>query len=125
MSSKTSSTQIKETRFDALKWVLVCLIVAAGVIGNAYYSAESLLYRVLALVVLALVAGFIALQTAKGAAFWKLLKEARVEIRKVVWPTRAETRQTTLIVLLVVVLVGLVLWGLDSLLSWAVSGIIG
>jgi len=123
--SKTSSVKQLATRFDALKWILVGLLIAVGVAGNAYYSEESLLYRVLALVVLAAVAGFVALQTAKGIAFWSLLKEARVEIRKVVWPTRAETRQTTLIVLLVVVLVGLLLWGLDSLLSWAVSGIIG
>jgi len=123
--SKTSSVTQPATRFDALKWILVGLLVAAGVVGNAYYAEESLLYRVLALVVLAAMAGFVALKTAKGIAFWSLLKEARVEIRKVVWPTRAETRQTTLIVLLVVVLVGLLLWGLDSLLSWAVSGIIG
>jgi len=123
--SKTSSVTQPATRFDALKWILVGLLVAAGVVGNAYYAEESLLYRVLALVVLAALAGFVALKTAKGIAFWSLLKEARVEIRKVVWPTRAETRQTTLIVLLVVVLVGLLLWGLDSLLSWAVSGIIG
>ncbi len=125
MSSKTSPVAEKETRFDALKWVVVVLLVAAGVLGNAHYAEESLLYRVLALVAVAAVAGYVALQTSKGVAFWSLLKEARIEIRKVVWPTRVETRQTTLIVLLVVVLVGLLLWGLDSLLSWAVSGIIG
>ena len=75
--------------------------------------------------VLAAVSGCVALQTAKGRSCWQLLKDARIEIRKVVWPTKAETRQTTLIVMAVVVAVGLLLWALDSLLSLLVSGIIG
>jgi preprotein translocase subunit SecE len=54
-----------------------------------------------------------------------LAKEARIEIRKVVWPTRQETTQTTLIVVVMVILVGLILWAMDSTLSWSVSGIIG
>ena len=67
----------------------------------------------------------VALQTEKGAWAWNLAKEARVEIRKVVWPTTQETTQTTLIVVGVVIVVALILWGLDSSLSWGVRGIIG
>ena len=74
---------------------------------------------------IAAVAGMIALQTAKGAAFWTLVKSSRTEIRKVVWPTRQETVQTTLIVVVFVLLVALMLWGLDSLLGWLVSLVIG
>ncbi len=66
-----------------------------------------------------------ALQTAKGKSFLVLAKEARTEIRKVVWPTRQETTQTTLIVVAVVLVMALLLWGLDSLLGWAVSLIVG
>jgi preprotein translocase subunit SecE len=121
----TTKTPSESPALDYLKWFVVTALVALGVLGNAYYSEESLLYRVLALVVLAVAGGFVALQTVKGRSFWLLLKEARVEIRKVVWPTPVETRQTTLIVLAVVALVALLLWGLDSLLSWLVSGIIG
>jgi preprotein translocase subunit SecE len=65
------------------------------------------------------------LQTEKGHAAWNLAKEARGEVRKVVWPTRQETTQTTLIVVAVVLFVSLVLWGLDSSLSWAIKGLIG
>lgn len=90
-----------------------------------YYSDESLLYRSLALVAIALVAAFLAIQTASGAAFWVLAKEARTEIRKVVWPTRQESTQTTLIVLAFVLLMSLILWGLDTLLGWIVSMFIG
>jgi preprotein translocase subunit SecE len=113
------------SKFDSLKWLVVIAIVAVGVVGNSVYANESLLYRVLALVALAIVAGFVALQTAKGKAFFRLFKEAKNEIRKVVWPTRQETLQTTLIVVVAVLIVGLLLWGLDSLLGWVVSGFIG
>lgn len=123
MSSKSASQET--SKLDILKWVVVVAIVALGVVGNAYYAEQSFLYRVLALLVLAIIAGFVAFKTAKGETLWKLMKESRVEIRKVVWPTKAETRQTTLIVILVVFLVALLLWGLDSFLSWLVSGIIG
>ena len=97
------------------------ILVAVAVVGNSYFSDESLLYRVLGILALAAVAGLIALQTAKGAAFWALVKGSRTEIRKVVWPTRQETVQTTMIVVAFVLLVALILWGLDSLLGWLVS----
>lgn len=117
--------EAKDSRFDLLKWLLVAALVIAGVVGNQYFSAEPILYRVLALLVVAALAGVIALQTSKGQAFWVLAKEARVEIRKVVWPTRQETTQTTLIVVAVVLVMALLLWGLDSLLGWLVSLIVG
>lgn len=117
--------EAKDARFDMLKWLVVAALVVVGVVGNQYFSAEPLLYRVLALLVLSAVAGLVAIQASKGQAFWVLAKEARVEIRKVVWPTRQETTQTTLIVVAVVLVMALLLWGLDSLLGWLVSLIVG
>jgi len=110
---------------DLLKWLLVFGFVAAGVVGNYYFAAESLLYRILALLVLALIAGWTALQTIKGKRFAALVAEARIEIRKVVWPTRQELTQTTMIVVAFVLVVALMLWGIDSLIGWIVSGVIG
>ena len=110
---------------DSLKWVLIVAIAAGGIAANVYFSAEPLLYRVLGLVVLAAMGVFIALQTTQGAAFAKLAKEARVEIRKVVWPTRQESTQTTLIVVVFVIVAALILWGLDALLGWLASLVIG
>ena len=115
------SVETTASRFDTLKWIVVFALVAVAVVGNSYFSDQSLLYRVLGIVALAIVAGLVALQTAKGAAFWALIKGARMEIRKVVWPTRQETVQTTLIVVGFVLLVALFLWGLDSFLGWLVS----
>ncbi len=120
-----AKAEAKDSRLDLLKWLLVAALVVVGVVGNQYFSAEPILYRVLILLVLAIVAGFVALQTTRGQAFFGLAREARVEIRKVVWPTRQETTQTTLIVVAVVLVMALVLWGLDSLFGWLVSMIVG
>ena len=121
----STKAELYDDRIDIPKWIVVAIIVVAGVYGNHYFAAEPVLYRALALVVLGLVAGFVALQTSKGKAFWALLKEARIEIRKVVWPTRPETTQTTLIVVAVVLVMALILWGLDTLLGWIISQFIG
>jgi preprotein translocase subunit SecE len=110
---------------DLIKWMAVIALIAVGVIGNSYYANESLLYRVLALLGLSIFALAIVSQTIRGAAFLSLVKEAKAEIRKVVWPTPQETHQTTLIVVAVVLIAGLMLWGIDSGLSWVISKIIG
>ncbi|MAD05779.1 MAG: preprotein translocase subunit SecE [Gammaproteobacteria bacterium] len=113
------------TTLDWLKWSIVVALLAAGVVGNWYFQEVSLLIRVAAILAAATAAGLIAVQTERGQGIWTLIKEARTEIRRVVWPTNQETTQTTLVVLLIVLIFALILWGLDSLLSWIVSSIIG
>ena len=110
---------------DWLKWVLVGIIVALAVYANWYYQDQSLFLRVLGLLIAGAAAFLIAIKTEKGNAAWNLIKEARSEIRRVVWPTNNETTQTTLVVLVMVFIFSLILWGLDSLLSWLVSSLIG
>ena len=112
-------------RLDQLKWVIVFGFIALGVVGNSYYAGESLLYRALALVTLAVIAAGIGLSTEKGSAFRERFREARVELKKVVWPTRVETGQTTAIVVVVVLVVALILWALDSLFAWVIASLIG
>jgi preprotein translocase subunit SecE len=121
----STTTESNQSVLDWSKWIVVAVIVAAGVVGNWYYQEQSLLYRVLALLGMAAVAAFISFQTTQGRALWTLMKESRVEIRRVVWPTRQETTQTTFVVLALVVVFALILWGLDSLLSWFVAIVIG
>jgi preprotein translocase subunit SecE len=99
--------------------------MCGGVYGNWYFQDESLLIRVLALLVGAGLAAFIAVQTERGRSVWGLLKDARTEVRRVVWPSNQETTQTTLVVLVLVLVFALILWGLDSFLSWVVSSVIG
>ncbi len=112
-------------RFDAIKWALVFLLVGGGVFGNYYFGSEPLLYRVLCLLVITGLAGAIALQTAKGSAFWSLAQGARVEAGKVIWPNRQERNQTTLIVVGFILLMAMLLWGLDALFGWLATFVIG
>jgi preprotein translocase subunit SecE len=121
----STSTESGQSVTDWFKWVIVAVIVVGGVFGNWYYQDQSLLYRVLVLLALAALAVLITFQTNQGRALWALIKESRVEIRRVVWPNRQETTQTTFIVVLLVLVFSLILWGLDSLLSWIVSIVIG
>jgi preprotein translocase subunit SecE len=104
---------------------IAVVIVAAGIYANSYFAAESLLLRVIGLLLGASVAGWLAGGTKRGKGFINLCLEARIEIRKVVWPTRQETVQTTLVVLVVIVIVALILWLLDWGLNAAVSSVIG
>jgi len=110
---------------DILKWIVVVGLVGGLAVGNAYFSGESVLYRALAAVAILALAGFVALQTVKGRAFADLIREARGELRRVVWPTRPEATQTTMIVIGVTLVMALLMWGLDSLIGWGVSSVIG
>lgn len=120
-----AKVETQEYQLDGLKWLAVVALISAGVVGNSYYSDFAVLYRVLALVALGVVAVFVSINTAKGAAFWGLLREAQAEYRRVVWPTRQEVNQTTLIVVAVVLVMALILWMLDTFLGWLASLIIG
>ena len=113
------------SRLDHLKWLIVFAFIATGVMGNSYYAGESLLYRVLTLVALAAVAAGIALTTQKGVAFREMLKEARIELRKVVWPTRQETEHATVIVVVTVLICSAFLGVFDAVWLWVTDWLLG
>jgi len=122
MSEKTEN---QSNRLDMFKWVVVFALLAGLVTANTVYGELSVLYRALAAVVVAVVAGFIAASTNKGSAFLSFAKESRTEVRKVVWPTRQEANQTTLIVLAATLVMALILWGLDGIIVRVVGFITG
>lgn len=125
MNAKVEQHQEAQSKLDWLKWIIAVALVAAGVVGNSYFEAEPLLYRVIGLIVLAIVAGFFASMTAQGKSFLQLLKEAQSEAKKVVWPNRQETAQTTLIVLVVVVVMAAFLFFIDWALNLGISALVG
>ncbi|ALP41564.1 preprotein translocase subunit SecE [Aeromonas schubertii] len=111
---------------DTLLWGLVFIILAAAVVGNYLLSSGvSAVVRAVGVVVVIAVAGALALQTTKGKATLAFARESRLEVRKVVWPTRQEAIQTTLIVLAVTAVMGLLLFVLDGALVWLVNLITG
>lgn len=113
------------SRLDWLKWTVAILLLLAGLIGNHYYSEVSLSLRVLAWILLLSASGFVASKTVKGRWVLDFVRDSKSELRKVVWPTRQETVQTTMVVALMVVVVALILWGLDSILIWAIGWLTG
>ncbi len=115
----------QSSNLDWLKWAIVAVIVAAAVYANSYFATEPVYLRAVGLLLAAGIAGWVGAQTERGRAFVHLCLEARVEIRKVVWPTRQETTQTTIVVLIVIFIVALILWLLDWGLNGVVSSIIG
>jgi|TARA_B100001248_G_C27236915_1_gene387531 preprotein translocase subunit SecE len=121
----TTNAENKAGSLDWLKWLIVVSLLSGGIFGNWYYQDEMLLVRVIGLLAIAAAAILVALQTERGRAIWALLKESRTEVRRVVWPSNQETTQTTMVVLLLVFIFALILWGLDALLGWIVSSIIG
>ena len=110
----------QSSRVDIVKWVAAALVLTAGVAGFYYYAEQFLPYRVLALLAATAVSLGIAYNTVAGKAMWTYFQDSRAELRKVVWPTRAETMQTTLVVAIVVVVVGVLLWLLDIGFGWAI-----
>lgn len=120
-----STEEQPSNSFDTVKWGIIFLLLAGAVAGNYVYGEQSVLIRAIAVVVMVGVAGLIALQTEKGRNAAIFAKEARTEVRKVVWPTRQEAVQTTGIVLVVTLLMSLLLWGLDSVLFWLVGLVTG
>ncbi|AEG02184.1 preprotein translocase subunit SecE [Methylomonas methanica] len=106
---------------DIVKLVLCPLFIVAGVVAFYHFSDLLLLYRVLGLVVIVSMAVGICFTTVKGRAVWQFMHEAKLEVRRVVWPTRDETVRTTLLVFAMVFIVGLILWLLDMFLFWAIQ----
>ncbi len=110
---------------DKIKLAVAVLLIAAGIAGFYYYADQALLYRVLGLLVAVGVSLFIALQTQVGMDSWNFGRSAVLEVRKAVWPSRQETVQTTLLVMVMVVIMGLLLWLFDMFLLWAVKLLTG
>ena len=106
-------------------WLLGLTIIAAAVWGNSFYSDIGLLYRVIGVIVISILGLFILTTTLEGKEALKTVIDSRTEIRRVVWPTRTETTQTTLIVLVAITIAALILWGLDSLFGWATAALLG
>ena len=113
------------TFVDTAKLILAVAILAAGFVAYYYFGDSSVLLRVVGVLIAVAVAAVVALQSAQGQTLWKFIQASRVELRKVVWPTREETIQTTIAVLIFAVIMGVFFWLLDLLLLYITSKITG
>lgn len=108
-------------------WLVVSAILLVGGVAGYYYFQDTLItpIRVVGLLVVAVVAAFIAAQSAAGATFFRFIRESDVERRKVVWPTHQETLQTALMVIIVTILISLFLAAVDWMLGATVRSLVG
>lgn len=112
-------------QLDWLRWLLAIILLLAGLSANYYYSEASLPLRLLGWFVALVFAGMIASRTQKGRWVVDFFRDSRLELRKVIWPTRQETMQTTLVVAAMVIILALILWGMDGILVWVVGWLTG
>jgi preprotein translocase subunit SecE len=110
---------------DIVKQVFSVVFVVAGLSAFYYFSEIPLLYRVLGLLVIVMIVMVMMLTTNVGRNVWAFILESKLEVRKVVWPSRDETTRTTLLVFAMVFIVGLILWFLDMFLFWGVRLLTG
>ena len=120
-----AKAEVERSGADAVKLGLAVLLVVAGAVGFSMFSGQPLWVRLLGLLAILVLAAFIAMQTGKGRAAWRFFAEARTEVRKVVWPTRQETLQTSLAILVGVLIAALLLWVVDSALFALVRWLTG
>jgi len=113
----TEQAENGASALDTVKLVASVAILVGGI--AAFYVLGDVPLAARWLIVLgALAAGIVvALQSVQGREFWKFVQGSRVELRKVVWPTRQETLQTTMVVFVAIVAMGVFFWLLDMLLG--------
>ncbi|QIQ20824.1 preprotein translocase subunit SecE [Zophobihabitans entericus] len=122
-----SENQEASPVLDKLKWVVALVLLVGMIWGNFYFSEPNPIYlasplvRIIAMIVIAILALVLVLTTARGKATLSFARESRTELRKVVWPTRKEAMQTTLLIAVITVIASLFLWGLDSLIIRLIS----
>ncbi|HUW98689.1 MAG TPA: preprotein translocase subunit SecE [Acidiferrobacter sp.] len=110
---------------DKLKLTASVVFLAAGIVGYYVLAGHPEVWRVLAVLAGVVLATATVMQTAAGRSGWAFIKESRVELSKVIWPTHKETAQTTLVVIVLVVLIALFLWIVDLGLIKGVSMLTG
>ena len=115
--------QEQPSLFDTLKLLGSVLILLVGVVSYYYLIQVSILFRVLMVLASVVVSLVIFFQTQRGKTLWEFFQGSRVEIKKVIWPTKQETFQTTLTVFVFVLIMGIFFWLLDFLLLFLTNTI--
>jgi preprotein translocase subunit SecE len=111
-----TNAQTQGSPLDLVRWGVATVLLVAAVGAFYVFSDQSLLLRVVGLLVVLGIAVAVVWDTARGQRTRGFLSDARTEVRKVVWPTRQETVQTTIAVVVMVLIVAVFLWILDWIL---------
>ncbi len=121
----SGKTEVENSSMDIAKLAASVMLLVAGIFAFYHFEAHSTLFRVIGLLVVVGMAVAVVYQTALGRRIWGFALDSRMEVRKVVWPSRQETLQTTLIVFVMVLIIGIMLWLFDMLLMAIVKALTG
>jgi preprotein translocase subunit SecE len=113
----TDQVQENATATDALKLAAGVVVLAAGIVGFYMLSDWPIWLRWIIVLAALVIGSLVSLQSFQGKTFWSFVQSSRIELRKVVWPNRQETMQVTLVVFVMIVVLGLFFWGVDTLLA--------
>ncbi len=122
----TTTQETSESGFlDIIKLLLAAGVLVGGLYSYYYFLEVSLPLRVL-MVLGGTAAGItVGMTSTQGQRLWAFIQGARIEIRKVVWPTKQETTQTAIAVFIFTFIMALFFWGLDSFLLWLTRTLVG
>lgn len=123
--TNSSETKARPALIDTVILAAACLVVLASIVAYYYFEGASIVLRVIGIL-----AGFgagLALfyQTRQGQVIWQFILGSRVEIRKVIWPNRQETTQTTITVFIFLLILGFFFWSLDFVLLMVTRAVTG
>jgi preprotein translocase subunit SecE len=105
--------------------LLSLILLLAGIVMFYYFIDVRLFYRVLGLLSVLIISSLILYQTSFGKTVYGYVIDSKIELKKVSWPTKQETTQTALGVVVIVVIIGILMWLLDMLLSWSIGTLYG
>ena len=124
MTTRTETSQ--SGVLDIIKLLLAAAVLVGGLYGFYYYENDLALPLRVLMVLGGAGAGIaVAMTSTQGHQLWHFIQGSRVEIRKVVWPTRQETTQTAIAVFVFTIIMALFFWALDSGLLWLTQTLVG
>lgn len=121
----TKDVQNSGSPLDTALLALAALLILASLVAYYYFEATPLVVRVLGILVAIAGAAALVYSTQLGKFLWQFIQGSRTEIRKVVWPTRQETTNTTITVFVFLLVLGIFFWGLDWILLIVTRSITG
>ena len=110
---------------DVVKLLIAAALLLGGLFAYYYYPAWPLPVRVLSVLGGAIAGVAVAMTSTQGRRLWAFIQGSRIEIRKVVWPTREETTQTAIAVFVFTLVMAVFFWGLDAFLLWLTKTLVG
>jgi preprotein translocase subunit SecE len=121
------SEQVQEsaTPLDSIKLVGGGLVLLAGVVAFYLFGALPIWLRWIIVLAALVLGALVSLQSHQGKIFWAFVQSSRIELRKVVWPERQETTQVTIVVFVMVLVLSLFFWGLDTTLAFLTRWLTG